>query len=69
MKKVLITGATLALTTLWLGGCAGGPDWQKPDGTSQQLHSDQADCQVMENKADNDQTYDDCMKGRGWTPN
>lgn len=65
MKHVLITTGIASL--LALAGCAGGPDWQKPSATDAQLHSAVADCKVKANQAGDDDVFNDCMKGRGYT--
>lgn len=65
MKHVLVPATVAGL--LALAGCAGGPDWQKPSATDAELHSAIADCKVKANKADDDDVFDDCMKGRGYT--
>ncbi|WP_027348813.1 hypothetical protein [Halotalea alkalilenta] len=63
MKSLVFTTAAL-FSTLLMAGCA--TDWQKPDGTDADRYSDQAECRVMANQADDSETFDDCMKGRGW---
>ncbi|WP_025731927.1 hypothetical protein [Carnimonas nigrificans] len=53
------------LSVCVLSAC-GGSEWVKPDATSQDKSSDTAQCQVMQKQADNDETFDNCMAGKGW---
>lgn len=55
-----------ALAGLVVLTACGGPDWKKPDASDASLHRDRADCKVKAQQADDDNVFQDCMKGRGW---